>query len=159
MEEKIEKMRSMASLEEEHAIRLEGESLELGDAVLHGLVGSIAHDSKKHAGIYRTMVALLERGSLAIPESQADGFAAKLEKHIEVETKMREEVRVMLKGEEDDRVKFLLLEILSDEDRHHRFLKNLLEAIIERDTISDEDIWNMIWRDVESHGAPPDHNV
>jgi hypothetical protein len=56
-------------------------------------------------------------------------------------------------------VRFLLSEILSDEERHHRFLSNLLETIIERDTISDEDIWNMIWRDVESHGAPPDHYV
>jgi rubrerythrin len=159
MDEKIEKMRSMASLEEEHAIRLEGESLELGDAVVYGLVGSIAHDSKKHAGIYRTIAALLERGNLAIPESQADEFASRLKKHIEVETKMRAGVIAMLNGEGDDRVRFLLSEILSDEERHHRFLSNLLETIIERDTISDEDIWNMIWRDVESHGAPPDHYV
>jgi rubrerythrin len=159
MDEKIEKMESMASLEEEHALRLEGESMGLGDAAVNGLVASIAHDSKKHAGLYRTISALLERGDLAIPESQADEFASSLEKHIEVEQRMRDEVRALLKSEEDERVRFLLSEILSDEERHHRFLRNLMGAIIERDTISDEDIWNMIWKDVESHGAPPDYEV
>jgi len=33
---------------------------------------------------------------------------------------MRDEVKAMLKGEKDERVKFLLSEILSDEERHHR---------------------------------------
>jgi rubrerythrin len=149
----------MASLEEEHAIRLESESLGLGDIAVHGLVASITHDSKKHAGLYRTISALLQRGSLAIPESQADEFTSSLEKHIEVEKKMRDEVKAMLNGEEDDRVRFLLREILLDEERHHRFLRNLMDVIIGGDMISDEDIWNMIWRDVESHGAPPDHYV
>ena len=154
MEEKIEKMMRMSSLEEEHAVRLEGESLGLGDIAIHGLVASIAHDSKKHAGIYRTISALLERGNLAIPESQAVDFEISLEKHIEVEKKMLAEVRAILVDEEDERVRFLLSEILSDEERHHRFLRNLMDVIIKRDTISDEDIWNMVWRDVESHGAP-----
>ncbi len=99
----------------------------------------------------------MERGNLAIPESQADEFASSLEKHIEVETKMLAEVREILEGEKDERVRFLLSEILSDEERHHRFLRNLMDVIIERDTISDEDIWNMVWRDVESHGAPADN--
>ena len=159
MEEKIKKMASMASLEEEHAVKLEGESLGLGDLAIHGLVASIAYDSKKHAGLYRTISALLERGNLAVPESQAVGFASSLENHIKVETKMLADVKALLKGEEDERVRFLLSEILSDEERHNRFLRNLMDVIIKRDTISDEDIWNMIWKDVESHGAPMDHDV
>ena len=159
MVEKIEKIKRMATMEEEHAMRLDGESTGLGDATVHGLVESVAHDSKKHAGLYRLISDLLERGFLSIPESEADEFTSRLEKHIEVEKKMREEVRELLKGEEDERVKFILSEILSDEERHHRFLKNLLEVIIKRDTISDEEMWNMIWKDVESHGAPPDYDV
>ncbi len=46
MDDKIEKMERMASLEEEHAIKLESESLGLGDIAVNGLVASIAHDSK-----------------------------------------------------------------------------------------------------------------
>jgi hypothetical protein len=148
MEDKIKQMDRMASLEEKHAISLESESLGLGDDAINGLVASIAHDSKKHAGLYRTISTLLERGSLAIPEFQADEYLSSLEKHIEVEKKMLDGVQAMLEGEKDERVRFLLSEILSDEVRHHR-----------RDTIPEEDIWNMLWRDVESHGAPPDPNV
>jgi hypothetical protein len=159
MEEKLKKMAKMASLEEEYAIRLESESLGLGDLAIHGLVTSIAHDSKKHAGLYRTISAIYERGNLAIPESQAVEYKSSLEKHIEVEVEMLEEVKDLLKNERDERVRFLLSEIIYDEERHHKFLSNLLEVIINRDTISDDDIWGMIWEDVESHGAPLDHYV
>ncbi len=66
------------------------------------------------------------------------------------------EARALLEGEEDERVKTLLNEIYADEVRHHRFLSNLLEAVLKRDMILDEDVWAMIWRDVPTHGAPRD---
>ena len=37
MENQIEKLNRIASLEEEHAIKLQGESMGLGDTAVHGL--------------------------------------------------------------------------------------------------------------------------
>jgi hypothetical protein len=158
--ERAKEMEKMAQLEEEHALSLDTWYVwGLGNPAIKGLVMSIALDSRKHAGLYRTMATLMEEGSLAIPELEADQFEASLRKHIEVEEKMLAEVKALLKDEKDERIKFLLSEIFADERRHHKFMNNLLEVIISRATIPEEDIWNMIWRDVESHGAPPDQWV
>jgi hypothetical protein len=157
--EKIKKMGEMAKMEEKHAVGLEKDVFGLGNVVVKGLVMSVAHDSQKHASLYRTIASLLKKESLTIVEREAVEFEASLKKHIEVEVKMLEEVEKLLKDEKDDRVKLLLSEVYADEQRHHTFMKNLLEAVIKRGTISDEGIWNLVWRDVESHGAPPSPDV
>jgi len=69
---------------------------------------------------------------------------------------MMGEAKALMDGEGDDRVRFLLEEIYADEVRHHRFLSNLLEAVVKRDAIFEEDVWKIIWRDVPTHGAPRD---
>jgi len=48
----------------------------------------------------------------------------------------------------------LLAEIREDEVRHHALMKRLLEAVIRRETIFEEDMWNMMWRDVPGHSTP-----
>ena len=39
------------------------------------------------------------------------------------------------------------------------FLSNLLEAVVKKDMIFDEEIWDQLWRDVPTHGAPRDPYV
>jgi hypothetical protein len=159
MSEKIKKMEEMAKMEEEYAVGLEKDVWGLENPVVKGLVASIAQDSKKHSGLYMTLASLLKKESLALVEDDAVEFEASLKKHIEVEENMMQEVSNLYKDMDDDRVKLILSEIYADEQRHHRFMKNLHEAVVKRDTLSDKDIWNMIWRDVESHGAPPSYDV
>lgn len=159
MLDKIKKMEEMAKTEEEYALHLEKDVFGLGNEVVKGLVMSIAYDSQKHAGIYRTAASLLKKSPLAVVEKEAVEFEDSLKKHIEVEDKMMREVEALMEDEEDERVKLLLSEVYADEKRHHTFMKNLLEAVIKRDTISDDDIWKMIWKDVESHGAPPSPDI
>ena len=156
MSGKVEKMEEMAKMEEEYAMSLDKDVTGLGNIAVNGLVMSIAYDSKKHAGLYRTMATLLKGGPLAVTDIEAEQFEASLKKHIEVEEKMMKEINTLMEGEEDGRVRFLLSEIYADEERHHVFMKNLLEAVVKQDTISDDDIWNMLWRDVPTHGAPRD---
>jgi hypothetical protein len=115
----------------------------------------VALDSRKHAGLYRAIAAIL-KGPLAITDVEYDRLEASLKRHIEIEEKMLAESRELLEGEEDDRARRLLEEIYADEVRHHAFLSNLLEAVLKRDMIFDEEIWALIWRDVPTHGAPRD---
>ncbi|MEM0049202.1 MAG: hypothetical protein QW424_04785 [Candidatus Bathyarchaeia archaeon] len=48
----------------------------------------------------------------------------------------------------------LLTAILADERRHHELLKRVLEIIIRGETITEDEWWEFIWRNVPFHGAP-----
>jgi hypothetical protein len=155
LDDRIKRMEEMAKMEEEYAVDYDEDVAGLGNVAIAGLMASVALDSRKHAGLYRAIAAIL-MGPLAITDVEYDRLEASLKRHIEVEEKMLAESRELLEGEKDDRAKRLLEEIYADEIRHHAFLSNLLEAVLKRDMIFDEEIWAMIWRDVPTHGAPRD---
>ena len=155
MDERVRKMERMAEMEEEYALRYEEDVAGLGSVAIGGLIRGVALDSEKHAGLYRAVADIL-RGPLAVTDVEYDALEASLRRHIEVEERMMAEAKALMKGEGDNRVRFLLEEIYADEVRHHRFLSNLLEAVVKRDAIFEEDVWKMIWRDVPTHGAPRD---
>jgi len=54
----------------------------------------------------------------------------------------------------NEKVKLLLSAILMDEKRHHQLLKEVLEILIRGETITDEDWWDVLWKNVPFHGAP-----
>jgi hypothetical protein len=153
--EKVAKMREMAKLEERYAVDYDDDVAGLGNVAVAGLMMSVALDSRKHAGLYRAIAAILE-GPLGITDVEYDRLEAALKRHVEVEVGMLSEARALLEGVEDDRARRLLEEIVADEVRHHKFLSNLLEAVLARDMIFEQDVWDMIWRDVPTHGAPRD---
>ncbi|MFB0558069.1 MAG: hypothetical protein ACETVY_03020 [Candidatus Bathyarchaeia archaeon] len=155
MDDRVRKMEQMAEMEKDYALRYDEDVAGLGNVAIDGLIKGVALDSKKHAGLYMTIADIL-KGPLAITDLEYDRLEVSLKKHIEVEERMMEEAKALMEGEGDDRVRFLLEEIYADEARHHRFLSNLLEAVVKRDAIFEEDIWKMIWRDVPTHGAPRD---
>ena len=155
MTEKVAKMREMAKLEERYAVDYDDDVAGLGNVAVAGLMMSVALDSRKHAGLYRAIAAILE-GPLGITDVEYDRLEAALKRHVEVEVGMLSEARALLEGVEDDRARRLLEEIVADEVRHHKFLSNLLEAVLARDMIFEQDVWDMIWRDVPTHGAPRD---
>jgi len=51
-------------------------------------------------------------------------------------------------------VKLLLTAILADEKRHHELLKQVLEILVRGETITEEDWWDILWKNVPFHGAP-----
>jgi rubrerythrin len=154
MKMKVKGMESMVKMEEDHAISLSASVEGLKNAVVREILRSIAHDSQKHAGLFTAISSLLKGESQVITEGDYDHLEAVMGKHIEVENRMMKEVKQLLETEKDSRVNHLLVEIYEDETRHHALMKRLLEAVIKRETIFDEDIWNMIWKDVPGHGAP-----
>ena len=62
-----------------------------------------------------------------------------------------EEVLPEIKGR---RVELVLRAILADENRHHQLLRKMLEVLVRAETISPDEWWDLIWRDVPFHGAP-----
>jgi rubrerythrin len=155
LSDRVRKMEEMAEMEEEYAIAYDKNVMGLGNVAIAELMMSVALDSRKHAGLYRAIATML-KGSLAITDMEYDQLEESLRRHVEVEARMMEEAKALMEGEEDDRVRRLLEEIYADEVRHHKFLSNLLEAVVKRDLIFEGDVWDMIWRDVPTHGAPRD---
>ena len=148
-------MERMAKMEEDYAVDYDKNIQGLGNVAIASLMRSVSLDSMKHAGLYRAIATIL-RGQIGITDLEYDTLEETLKRHIQIEAKMIEEAKDLMDGEEDERVKFLLNEIYLDETRHHKFLSNLLEAVVKKDMIFDEEIWDQLWRDVPTHGAPRD---
>jgi hypothetical protein len=155
LSEKVAKLRELAELEEKYAVGYDDDVAGLGNVAIAGLMAGVALDSRKHAALFRAIAVILE-GPLGITDVEYDRLEASLKKHVEVEAGMLEDARALLEGVEDDRARRLLEEIVADEVRHHAFLSGLLEAVLARDMIFEQDVWDMIWRDVPTHGAPRD---
>jgi hypothetical protein len=142
-------------MEEDYAVDYDKNIQGLGNVAIAKLMRSVSLDSRKHAGIYRA-IAMILRGPIGITDLEYDALEKTLKLHIEIEAKMIERSKALMDEEGDKRVKFLLDEIYLDETRHHKFLSNLLEAVLRKDMIFDDEIWDQLWRDVPTHGAPRD---
>ena len=142
-------------MEERYALTYDKDTTGHGNVAISELVKSVALDSHKHAGLYRAIAEIL-KGPLLIEDGEFDQLEASLKKHIEIEKRMISRSSALLKDEEDPRVHRILQEIHADEIRHHSFLKTLLEIVLSQEIISGNDLWDLIWRDVPTHGAPRD---
>ncbi|MCS7116619.1 MAG: ferritin-like domain-containing protein [Nitrososphaerota archaeon] len=154
MNEKFDKVRHMATMEERYASNLSSSVEDLKNIVVKEILKGIAHDSRKHADLYNAILSILEDKDQLISDQEYNRIRSIIEKHIVVEMRMMEEVKKLLDVEEDSRVKHLMMEIYNDEVKHHIVMKRLLEAIIRREAILEEDIWDALWKDVLGHGAP-----
>jgi rubrerythrin len=77
-----------------------------------------------------------------------------VERHIRIEAELIKKISDMLPTVENEKVKLLLNAILADERRHHELLKEVLEIIVRGETITEEDWWDVLWKNVPFHGAP-----
>lgn len=147
-------MDAMKKMEEDYAVSLAASVEGLRNVTIRELLSSIATDSKKHAGFHAAISAILKKDTPPIDEEDHENIEDSIEKQIETESKMVQEVRQLIRAEKDVRVKRLLVEIYADEARHNALMKSLLDAVIKRETLFNEDVWGMLWKDVPEHGAP-----
>lgn len=156
MSQKTRKMDEMKQLEDKYADDIAKGIDGIKHVAIRELIKSVAMDSRKHAGFYAAISSLYKEETTALTEDDFKQLENMVKKHIETEAKMIKEVKELVKGEKNKNVNRLLNEIYSDEIRHHALLKSILEVVVKRETIFDEDVWNMLWKDVPTHGAPPE---
>ena len=155
MNDVVKRIESMVEMEDNHASSLSKSVEGLNNLIVKEILRSIAYDSQKHAGLYTAILSLLKKEGKALDDQEYDRIKSVIKKHIEVENRMVQEAKRLLEVEQDRRIKHLMMMIYDDEVKHHNLMKSLLEAVIRKEAILEEDIWDMIWRDVPGHGAPP----
>ena len=127
---------------------------EIGNPAVRGVLKGISLDSVKHAEMYSSAIGLLTSVQQALTQENLDKQRELVEKHIRLEAELIGKIDKKLSSIEDKKVKLLLNAILMDEKRHHELLKKVLEILVRGETITEEDWWDILWRNVPFHGAP-----
>jgi rubrerythrin len=90
----------------------------------------------------------------ALTESEFDELKKVVKWHIENEAKVIKRLEDAVKKTRDKRIKFLLQAIVGDEKRHHQLLNAIMNIVVKGETITDDEWWQMLWKNVPFHGAP-----
>ncbi|MEM2911658.1 MAG: hypothetical protein QXM52_02370 [Candidatus Bathyarchaeia archaeon] len=127
---------------------------DMGNQPVKGVLRGISLDSVKHAEMYESALTLLTTVPQALSQEQLDKQRSLVEKHIRIEAELIKKISDILPEVENNKVKLLLTAILADEKRHHELLKQVLEILVRGETITEEEWWDIIWKNVPFHGAP-----
>jgi len=140
-------------LEEEIVESIDQALRTLTNPVVKGVMKGISLDSMKHAEIYK---AAIEVASVppALTQEEFDRLKETVKRHIEYEEKAIERANYGIEKVKNAKVKFLLESILSDEKRHHELLNKIMDIVVREETITENDWWEFLWRNVPFHGAP-----
>ena len=127
--------------------------VEIENPAVKGVLKGISLDLMKHAQMYIAAIELM-KASKALSQLDLDKQKSLIEKHIKMEMKLISRISEKISKIKDEKVKLLLDAILSDEKRHHKLLKQVLQVIIRGETITEEEWFDLMWRSVPFHGAP-----
>lgn len=122
--------------------------------ILQTLMYGISYDSEKHATFYESLINLLQGKGIALSEGEFKTLSTVIDNHIKTEEMMIEYTKELLKTVEDDRFRLVLSAIHNDEVIHHKLLLSIKKAIAEHATLTEEAIWNLVWKDSPYHGTP-----
>lgn len=152
-EELISFFREQIKLEEEIVRSINQILRTITNPVAKGVLKGISLDSLKHAEIYR---AAIEAVSLppALTEEELNRLKKATKKHIEAEEKMMGRLNYGIETTRNEKIKFLLESIASDEKRHHELLNKIMDIVVRGETITEDDWWDFLWHGVPFHGTP-----
>jgi len=139
---------------ERHIVKSVTDSLKtVRNPVVKQVLSAIALDSQKHAGIYNAAMSIS-----AVTPALTDEEYRELEnitaKHIKDEEKAIFALEQIMPNLKDEKVKLLLESIASDERKHHELLRKVVDLIVKKEAITEEDWWEILWKNVPFHGAP-----
>ncbi len=140
---------------EEKIITIVKENVEkLGNDFLKDLLLGISQDSLKHAALLKSLKKAIEGPTPFISTQERDKIARGIDKHIQLEKQAVETYTQLMNESDDKQVRTIAAMIREDELRHHALLKELYKTIVESETLTEDMIWDMVWRDSPWHGSP-----
>jgi len=145
---------AMIREERGYANELRGVASRIQHPVLQSLISGIAFDSEKHSVFFESIANLLTKPSALISEEELEAIKVGIKKHIEIEEKMIRLTKELIDSVNDTRLKLILTLIHEDELKHHKALLSIQEIIAEKETLTEEQIWEILWKNVALHGTP-----
>jgi rubrerythrin len=149
----IKFFREQAKLEEEIVESVDKSLVTIKNSVVEAILKGMALDSSKHAAIYKAAENIVKVAP-ALTESEFNELKKVAKWHVENESKVIVRLEDAVKKTENKRIKFLLQAILADEKRHHQLLEAIVETIVKGETITNDEWWDMLWKNVPFHGSP-----
>lgn len=122
--------------------------------LVKNLIQAIAIDSNKHALMLNAILARVESKTPFIEETKRDELGKDIQTHIELEAEAINTYEELIPEMQDPGSKQVIQYILEDEKRHHKLLTQLYKLVIEKETITEEDLWDLTWKDAPWHGGP-----
>jgi len=153
-DELVKFLKAQILIENEIVDSLNNALVDVKNPPVKGVLKGISLDSVKHAEMYAAASQLLTGVAQALTQENLDKQKSTVEKHIRMELELIKKIGNVLPTVEDAKVKLLLNAILEDEKRHHELLKLVLEILVRGETITEEDWWELLWKNVPFHGAP-----
>ncbi|MGC9116915.1 MAG: radical SAM protein [Conexivisphaera sp.] len=144
----------LSKLELEYADRLRSSAEGVGNPAVRAVMLAVAQDSVKHSMLYGTIAELLRGEGPLMDEKQMDRLAREIDDHIRVEEEMIREARELSSSASRECVKLVAESIAEDEERHHRLLVAVRDVILRRETLTEDEIWEMTWKYAVWHGTP-----
>jgi len=121
--------------------------------IVKQVLRAIAFDSQKHAGIYNAAISI-SQVTPALTDKEYRELKKITEKHVIDEEKAIAALDGTMPKIKDKKVKFLLGSIVADEKRHHELLKRIMDLVVRKEAITEEDWWDILWKGAPFHGAP-----
>lgn len=150
----LKEVEEMVHKEVEYAKELDELSNMIDHPVLQALFKAIAFDSRKHSVLYTSALRLLREEIKALTEEELKIISEKVRKHIELEKEMIERTLELMKQTDDPKLKLILASIHEDEVKHHKLLTDIEKNIASKYGVTEEELWDMIWKDSPWHGTP-----
>ena len=126
----------------------------LGNAFIKELLLGISMDSNKHATLLKSLKKAVEGPTPFISTEERNKIAKGIEKHIQMEATAIETYGELVEKSDNEQVKTIAAMIREDEKRHHKLLKEMHKLVVEPETLTEDMIWDMIWKDSPWHGSP-----
>jgi rubrerythrin len=143
-QERIDFYKEQVKLENTIVEKAEKAVQGLENILVRELILGIALDSKKHAGMLNALVSIYTRPTPSIAEEFGDDLKNAVAEHIELEQQAIETYQGKLKTTDNESEKLIIKAILNDEKKHHKLLLTIQKMIVEKMTLSEKDLWEMV---------------
>ncbi len=126
----------------------------IDNPVVRELIAAISIDSTKHRSLLTALKAIYSKSTPFVEEAKASEIAENIKKHIDLEAKAIETYKQLLDKLTDEKAKTIIQAIYADELRHHALLQKIYKNIVEKETLTEKDMYDWLWDDAIAHGSP-----
>lgn len=153
-QERVDFYQKQAELEQKIVEKATDSVKNVNNILIRELIQGIAMDSKKHSSMLNALIAMHTKSTPLIKEDITDELEKNLLEHIALEKQAIETYKELLNRDFKESERIIIEAILKDELRHHTLLKKIHKMIVEKETLTEQDLWDWVWKDSLFHGSP-----